>query len=337
MTGTVRTAEPSDLRAVAKFLVRVFRFDASDFHADPQFLEWKYLDRRGGWPGGRSYLLERGGTIVAHAGVCPVSFRLPGGQIVNSLTIMDWAADSSSPGAGVMLYRKIMEMAPTSFVIGGAPVTRQIVPRIGFRRAGEALTYAAWLRPWREFRTRAATWRSVPRLMHGLAHRVPIRRPLSTQWEFVRVHEFDDSVQPILRSTKRPWTSCERSVTDLNYLLRCPYLEMRGFLLTRQGCLAGYFITGKSRWEARLLDLAVDSGDVTSWEHAYAAVARAVLLDPEVCRIRALSTVPILNQALARNGYSRLYKEPIALHDPADRLSGAFPVSFQLFDGDSGY
>jgi hypothetical protein len=61
------------------------------------------------------------------------------------------------------------------------------------------------------------------------------------------------------------------------------------------------------------------------------------LLDPDVCRIRVLSTVPILNQALAWNGYWCQYREPIALHDPADVLGQAFPVSFQLFDGDAGY
>jgi hypothetical protein len=153
----------------------------------------------------------------------------------------------------------------------------------------------------------------------------------------VRVSEFDDSLQPILSGEKRTWTFCQRTVADLNYLLRCPHLEMRGFLLKREGRLGGYFIIGKSDWEARLLDFVVDSEDVNDWKHACATTTNAALLDPEVCRIRVLSTVPVLSQALRWSGYWCQYKEPIALHDPANVLGQAFPVSFQLFDGDSGY
>jgi Acetyltransferase (GNAT) domain len=337
MIAALRASEHKDLPALAKFLVRVYQFDPPDHHADTRLLEWKYLSPRPGWDGSRSYVLEKDGEIVAHGGVSPVTFRLPTGGTVSSLTITDWAADPSNPGVGVMLYRKLTEMAPTSFVIGGAPVTRQIVPRIGFRHVGDALTYTCWLRPWREFRTRPCTGRSVLRLLHGLAHPLPISSRLGRRWEFVPVREFDDSLQPILSAAKRTWTICQRTVADLNYLLKCPHLEMRGFLLRRQRRLGGYFILGKSGWEARLLDLVVDSEDVNDWKHACAAVTRTALLDPEVCRVRALCAVPILRQALARSGYWCQYKERIALHDPADALGRAFPVCFQLFDGDSGY
>jgi hypothetical protein len=337
MSATLRATEQHDLPALATFLVRVYKFEPSDFHTDQQLLQWKYLYPRPGWQGGRSYLIERDGDIVAHAGVSPMSFRLPTGQVVSSLTIMDWAADSTMPGVGVMLLRKLMGMAPTSFIIGGAPITRQLIPRIGFRQVGDALTHAAWLRPRREFRTRPRTGRSILRLVHGLAHPVPIQSRLSRRWEFVPVSEFDNSLQPILSDARRTWTICQRTIADLNYLLKCPHLEVRGFLLRHQSRLGGYFIMGKSGWEARLLDFVVDSEDMNDWKRACAAVTNAALLDPEVCRIRVLSTVPILSQALAWNGYWCQYKEPIALHDPADAMGRAFPVSFQLFDGDSGY
>jgi hypothetical protein len=337
MIGTLRATAQNDLPALTKFLVRVYKFEPSDFHADPRLLEWKYLCPRPGWDGSRSYVLEKDGEIVAHGGVSPVTFHLPTGQSVSSLTIMDWAADSTIPGVGIMLLRKLMGMAPTSFIVGGAPVTRQIIPRIGFRQAGDALTYAGWLRPWREFRTRPRTGRSFLRLLHGLAHPVPIRSRLGKQWEFVPVSKFDDSLQPLLSGAKRTWTFSERTVVDLNYLLQCPHLKMRGFLLRRQGILCGYFVLGNSAWETRLFDLAVDSDDGNDWKLACAAVTNAALLDPKVCRIRVLSTLPILSRALAWNGYSCQYKEPIALHDPTDALGRAFPVSFQLFDGDSGY
>jgi hypothetical protein len=337
MIAAIRPTEAKDLRALAQFLARVYKFESSDSHANPRVLEWKYLYPRAGWQGGRSYLLERGGNIVAHAGVCPASFRLPTGQTVGSLEIVDWAADPSSPGVGIAIYRELMKMAPTTFVIGGAPATRQMVPRIGFRVLGEALTYTAWLRPWREFRTRPRTVRSVLRLLHGMTHPVAIRSRPSAQWAFSPVNEFDDSLQPVLNGVKRTWTFGQRTVADLNYLLQCPHLKMQGFLLWRQGQLVGYFILGRAGWEARLLDLVVDSADASDWNLACESISSAAQLDSEVCRIRALTSFPMLTQALAWNGYWCQCKEPIALYDPTDALERAFPVSFQLFDGDSGY
>jgi len=112
---------------------------------------------------------------------------------------------------------------------------------------------------------------------------------------------------------------------------------MQGFLLRREGRLAGYFILGNSDWETRVLDIVVDSEVIDDWKYACVALTNAALLDPASCRIRILSTMPLLTRALVWNGYWHQYKEPILLHDPAHALSSAFPVHFQYFDGDSGY
>jgi hypothetical protein len=337
MTAAIRATEPQDLAALAKFLVRVYQLDPSDHHADTQLLEWKYLLPRPGWEGSRSYLLESDGQIVAHCGICPVTFHLPDGTTVNSVTMMDWAADRSAPGVGKMLFSKLMEMSPASFIIGGTPPTRHILPRIGFRSIGDALTCAAWIRPWHEFRTRPRTPRSTLRLLHGLTHPARNRERASAGWDFSPVHQFDDSLLPVLNGTERSWTFCRRSLSDLNYLLKCPHVRMQGFLLRRKGQLIGYFVMGKVEWEARLLDLVLDSSDPKDWNPACAMVTKAARLDPEVCRVRAQASFPILAQALRWNGYWLQYKLPIALHDPADALGRALPVDFQFFDGDYGY
>jgi hypothetical protein len=175
MIATIRATDHEDLPALSKFLVRAYKFEPSDFHFDPRLLKRKYLHPRAGWLGSRSYLFERSGKIVAHGGICPVSFRLPTGRIVSGHVIVDWAADSRMPALGVMMYRKLMQTASASFAIGGEPDTRKILPRIGFRHVGDASIYAAWLRPWLEFRTRPSTGRSLLRLLHGLKHPVPNR------------------------------------------------------------------------------------------------------------------------------------------------------------------
>jgi hypothetical protein len=337
MIGTLRATEQKDLPALARFLIRVYKFGSSDYHADTELLKWKYLRPRPGWRGGRSYFLEKEGQIVAHCGVCPAIFQLPNGNAVDSLTLMDWAADYSSPGAGIVLFRKLMEMASTSYIIGGVPAARQIHRRIGFQPVGEAQTYAGWLRPLREFRIRRRTLRSALRVLHGLAHPLRNRSRVTGAWDFTPVDQFDDSLLPILNRAERPWTFCKRTLADLNYLLECPHLKMRGFLLRRHGNVVGYFIIAIAEWEARLLDLMVDSDCTNDWNLACAIVTRAAKLDPDICRIRILATLPLLRQALVRNGYWCQYKEPIVIHDPSRSLDRAFPVSFQLFDNDSGY
>ena len=203
---------------------------------------------------------------------------------------------------------------------------------------GEALSYTAWVRPWREFRLRPRTRRSTLRLLHGLTHPARNRRRASAGWDLaIRINQFDNSVLPILNNTKRAWTFCQRTLADLNHLLHVLTSKCKDSCCGGRVKLMGYFIIGKADWEARLLDLAVDSADTNDWNLAGATVTKAAQLDPEVCRIRALASFPILSQALAWNGYWCQYKEPIVIHDPTNTLAGAFPVSFQLIDGDSGY
>jgi hypothetical protein len=347
MTAVIRATEPKDLEALAQFLIRVYKFGPSDHHADLDLLEWKYLRPQPPGEGNRSYLLEKNGQIMAHCGICPVTFHLPNTTTVNSVTMMDWAADPSTPGIGIRLFRHLMEMAPTSFVIGGAPPTRRIVPRLGFRLIGNAATYSAWLRPWREFRTRPLTARSTLRLVHGLTHPARSLNPRSlnprflnqrgAEWELVQVSQFDDSLLPLLNSAKQAWTFCRRTLAGLNHLMQCPHPKMQGFLLRRNGHLVGYFVIGQADWEARLLDIVVDSADAKDWNVACELVTGAARLSPVVCRIRALAAFPILRRALESSGYWYQYEEPIMLHDPSHVLDHAFPVSFHFFDGDSGY
>jgi len=336
MTTAIRPTEAKDLAALAQFLIRIYKLDPSDHHANLDFLQWKYLRPQPEGEGNRSYVLEKNGQIVAHCGVCQVIFHLRTADILRGVTMMDWAAEPSIPGIGIKLFCHLMEMAPTSFVIGGAPPTRMIVPRLGFRQVGDAPNYSAWLRPWREFRTRPLTGRSTLRLLHGLTHRTRARAARGAEWDCVLVSQFDDSILPLL-TNKRSWTFCQRTLAGLNHLLQCPRPRMQGFLLKRRGGIIGYFVVGIADWEARLLDLVVDSEDAQDWSVACDEVRRAAKLNPEVCRIRALVTVPILRQALELNGYWRQYEEPIMLHDPSHLLDHAFPVGFQFFDSDAGY
>ena len=86
MTAAIRPTEPKDLAALAQFLIRIYKFDPSDHHADLDLLEWKYLSQQPEGEGNRSYLLEKNGQIAAHCGICPVTFHLPTAATVRSVT-----------------------------------------------------------------------------------------------------------------------------------------------------------------------------------------------------------------------------------------------------------
>jgi len=264
-----------------------------------------------------------------------VQFRLPGGGTVRSLTPVDWAADASVPGVGTMLMSKLMKMAETSFVIGGSAVTRGLLPKIGFRQAGESWMYARWLRPWKEFRVRPKGWQSGLRLLHGLAHTASTASLSSREWKCVPLEKFDASFIQILRASPAPGTTCERTLEDLNSLLRHPAAKIRGFLLKQGERAAGYFILATGGWEVQIVDLMVDSGHLQDWVSVYAVAIKAVMEEPLACRIRTQATVPLAASALRQVGFWVQRAEPILIYDPGKLLSRALPINFQLFDGDA--
>jgi len=88
MIATIRATEHNDLPTLAKFLVFVYQFGPSDHHADPQLLEWTYLRASPLREGSRSYVLERDGAEHGALRYLPVTFYLPDGSTVNSVTIL---------------------------------------------------------------------------------------------------------------------------------------------------------------------------------------------------------------------------------------------------------
>jgi hypothetical protein len=334
--GPLRAIETEDLDDVAKFLFRVHKAAGAAPFVDTRMLEWKYLSPRSDWKGSRGFLLEKDGHIVAYGGLVPALFRLPSGDAVESAAVVDWAAERSVPGAGVILIRKLLDKVSTIFVVAGTPPARQVLPKIGFRHAGVALAYARWVRPWREFQVRPKTFRSVLRLSHGLAHSVRPRRTFVKDWDSIPVNNFDSSLQTLLNKRSSSLTFCQRTVENLNYMLQCPAIKMKGFLLRRKESVVGYFILGQIGWEGRIVDIFVDSELPQDQKAAYATATGAAMCEPDVCRIFAWAAPP-LSGALVQNGFWLQDEKPVMICDPRNLLTEAFPIDLQLFEGDNAY
>lgn len=337
MTEPLRPVRPSDLADLSRFLVQVHRAPNDAVLFRPSMLDWKYLSPGPDWMGARGYLLEKHGRIVACGGISPVLFRSPKGDTVSSLTLMDWAADRSAPGAGFGVLRGVMDMADTIFVIGGLQATRNLLPAAGFRQLGCAQTYARWVRPWKEFRLRPKTPQSALRLLHGLTHPPLARSLVPGDWDHVPVARFDDALQRSLNQHLQSLTTCRRTPEVLNYMLACPAGRMTGYLLRKDGRLRGYFLLCEVAWEARIVDIFIDSDKTEDWRSVYAVACNVSITYPDVCRIRALASAPLLSQALLQNGFWLHSTEAIMFHDPSKRLAALGPMSIQLFEGDAAY
>src|SRR6266568_5036930 len=256
----------SDLPQLSAFLRAVFRAPPEARFAAEDVLAWKYLRCDPIWEGGLSYVLQKNGGLAAHAGVCPVLFRRPDGQRVKCATVIDWAADRGTPGAGLVVHHEVMRRAEAMFLIGGTETTRAV-----------------------------------------------------------------------LTSGPRPYGVAERTVAQLNHRLQCPAVATRGYVLRRLDKIEGYAIASVGTWEAKIVDIRLQSDDPQDWAAAYALVTDTLRREPAVCRISALASVPPLRKALEANSYWVSRVEPVSFYDPKRLLDGLLPVDIQFFESDLSY
>lgn len=335
MPRKTRLLQEEDLPAVAAFLKRVFGEGAANV-ADANALRWKYLQPGPSWDGSRAYLVEQDGEIVAHAGLIPATFLSPGRPPVTSLVVVDWAADPKVPGVGVAIYANLIRKAETAFLVGGVDVTREIVPKLGFRQFTEAKVYARWVRPWREFFQREKSVRAVQRLGHAMVHALRFTSLKPDGWTAAATSAFDSRIDTAIAFRPTERTTFGRTLASLNHMLGCPLSPMRGYLLEANGRVRGYAIVSFIGWEARLVDVNIDSEHAPDWVAAYGAVATTVSKNPRVCRIRAMSAISQQRRALEQNGFWVNQDEPLMLFDPKGHAPD-LPLDLQFFESDLGY
>jgi predicted N-acetyltransferase YhbS len=329
----IRLLEPADVPALSTFLRRCFGAPAAARFASPEMLTWKYL---AAGSDAASYVVDRGGRIVGHAGLLRATVRGQTGAPVECAMVIDWAADVQAPGAGLALYRHAMRQAEVTYLIGGAPVTHVLADRIGFRRSLDAHVHARWVRPIQEFSRRPLDSRAWLRLAHGIV-RASFRKLAPRRgWLIARVPRFDDAVSTVLASTG-PVASARYDVASLNHRLACPGRRMRGHVLIKGGVPAGVAVTSVGDWEAKILFVQIDSTDPSDLSAAFALVTSALATERRVCRISALSTSERVAQALAANGFWRGAAEPALLYDPDGRAAGIQPIDLSYFDTDLDY
>jgi hypothetical protein len=322
---------------IAKFLLGAFQLEADAPFVDPKLLSWKYFGAHPDWNGPRSYIFRHGSRIVAHGCAYPVSFHTPHGE-VSSLRVIDWAADRSSPGAGVILMKKLGTMVQSVLAVGGSDQTLKLLPGMGFSLAGTLDYYARVVRPFRQLRTTGdVNWKSPLRLARNMMWSLRANGRRDPDWSVEPVSRLDDRAAALLtRRTGNHNIIGKRTLPTLNYLLQCPAVGSSAFLLVQGGVVHGYFLLSHVRGQTRIADLWIDSEMPENWETAYALAVSTAADDKRCCEVAAAVSTDPARSALETNGFMLRRRAPIYLLDSQRKLDNA-PLSLTLLDGDEWF
>lgn len=281
------------------------------------FLRWRYLEPSFQ----RGYLALRDAECLAMVSV----FRRPylsGAGVVHVADSFDWFTlpELQNSGLGVRLMRRVMKDPDPVIVTGGSPITRDLLPKMGFRTLGPVRRY--WLPIDAERVATLLARRSVPRPLSRLAFRVgrpwvgPRRlRPPPGGRAFAVAGVGEEALaidpRPAGRGCAPVWTPELVRWLQTGFPTMGHYLPLY-FAIGRD--LAGWALLrvfeGAVGREAQLLDVRAREDD----EGLYAwmvseAVARAAGLGAGM--LVTGTTLPTLERALRRNRFRPAGSAPI--------------------------
>ena len=324
-------SSPEDAPKIAQFLVKAFATAPDDVIARPDLMHWKYWAERADWSGSRSFRLERAGVIVAHGAPWPSFVRTPAGAVLRSAQVLDWAADPSTPGAGLALMKHIApEHVDLIFALGGSDATRRALPAIGFKPFNDIFFFAKPLRPFAQIVSHQfRNWKSPARLIRNFVWSRRLAAP-ARGW----------SSRPVDASNIHAWpesgggaTILVRDAKKFEYFSKCDLVRSRLYSVEREGREAGYFYLVFVPGQARIADAwAIDP---EGWTQLYALAIEQALEDPGTNEVTAIAGLEGAQQALEQCGFRRRRVERLMIYDPKKTLDPSARLHFQMIDNDA--
>ena len=269
---------------------------------------WKYWQERHDWPGPRSYLMTRGSEILAHAalvpGTCATNTRR-----FRVVHLIDWAARPTATGAGVSLMKHLGRLTDALLAIGGSAQTLQILPHLGFRPCGSAVSYVRTLRPLRILTPSTRNhWRLAPRLARSAFWTLTAPSIDTDGWQARPVGLSETAkVAAAFPAPTREMVVLERSEGLLSHVLQSPDVPMELFALEKAGDMRGYFLMAFAPGQARLVDCWVQSSDPADWRALLNCVVRQAKHAPRVAELVSWASDPILSDCLRECGFHRAW------------------------------
>jgi Acetyltransferase (GNAT) domain len=336
----IEPTDPTQQAAVIEFLASVFHTNSKASFLEPRLIHWKYFEPCADWTVPRSLLAWQDGKIVAHTGIVPITFRVPG-RDVRVIHLIDWAADPAAPGAGVLILRKAQSLAQADAIlaVGGSHDTREIMPRLDFKEMGELRVFARVVRPWAQLRTGSFRGFKAPvRFLRNFLWSMAPLPSVPERWSAEPVDQFDDCTSGVFATQPvGPFTCCGRTAAVLNYMLRCPGAKFAAYLLHENKQLRGYFLLSQVGRQYRIADMQLASAVPADWQAAWALATRATAENAETCEVAAAASVPLSTDIISESGYHLRDSQPIFISDPKKLLAGAPPLKIDLLDGEGAY
>src|SRR5258706_1943188 len=330
MKSLFRASTPGDIARLTALFAEAFDCPPDSSLFNPALMAWKYWDAREDWTEPRSYVLERGGRIIAHAGLWPAKFG-DGQTALRGVQMIDWAAAKDSPGAGLTLVQKFARMFDFIYSIGGSEATRQVLPAFGFVELTRAWTAARTLPPLRQILShQRVNWKLGPRLIRNWSWSSSPRRRVSSGWKVVPIKPADVSV------AANSWF-CPRNADFFEYFLRCPVVKYRLYGITNESGPQGHFALGTLRGQARLSALTLQNADYESLCNAYVLAQQTALGLADAYEIAVSGSGGIIADAAVQAGLRMIHTAPVYFLSPNGKFAFSENFQFQLSDDDAAF
>jgi hypothetical protein len=335
MKTIFRATMPDDRLQLTDLLTAAFHCQPGIGFRDPLVMAWKYWDARGDWMEPRSYVLERDGCIIAHAGIWPVEFG-NGQTAVNGVQMIDWAAARDSPGAGLALVRRLASKFDFMYSIGGSDITRKLLPAFGFVEVTRTWTAARPLRPLRQILTHQTTdWKLGLRFARNwFWSNLPLKRS-NVAWKVVGMQP-SEIPYDLISNSQAELLSSRRTQAFFQYLLRCPAIKYQLYGVLNESGPQGYLALGILRGQARLAGVWLRNPCEEHWRIAYTLAQETALSLKGAYEIAARGSIGPSGHAATQAGLRIMQNTPVYLLSKKGKFSPE-GFEFQLSDDDAAF
>jgi hypothetical protein len=349
MAITFTPISPERSEEVIRFLSKVFDIKKLPPNLYPETQNWKYFAPHPWWPTTRSYVLESGNEIAAHGCIAPIRFTL-NGSILESMVIIDWASGKLVPGAGLLVYRRCMEVQTNEvqeagvhrnaaqktslLAIGGSSDTVRILPEVHwFKPQADFKWYARSLKPWRRFLRSNRGGKDLLKLLRNAQWKLAHSLPQTGHWT-CRTARTNDPVftpagdfVPILRT--KEW---------IDYLRNCPAAKCSLWTLEHKGTPSGHALVANLARSARIADFALQGKTNTeTTTQAFSALLRSLAADSQNIEVVAASTLTQDISAFENCGMKHRRNSPVLLADPQKIFPPELKIEIKPMLGDGFY
>jgi hypothetical protein len=319
---------------VLDFVHGVFGFTETPPNFAPATVEWKYFAPHPWWLTGRSYVLETDKGIAAHGCVSPVRFA--GAEtVLEAVKIIDWAAGRIVPGAGLLLWRRCLELQKGLLLaIGGSQQTLNILQEVKwFVPQTDLRYYVKPFHPWRRFSRSQGRLRDWLKLGRNAHWRMIPPLPAPGLWRCRPATPSDDVFNPVGN-----FLPILRSRTWLDYLCACPIASCTLLILERDGAPNGHALVANRAGSALIADFAL-GGERTPQAkgHAFAALLRFLSEQHDLLEVVAGSSIREDCRVFETCGLRFRRSAQVSVADPHHLIDGEMQLEINPMIGDAFY